>query len=830
MEETIQVKMSHLNKLLDQTGEVIITGTRLSLLEKEVEEAYTRQRPVNKLILNIIKQITMTSRQTANNLHKTVMDVRQVEFKDMMVTLQRLIRDLARSQNKKIKLKSNGAETLVDKAIIEELNGALIHLIRNSVDHGIEPPEERQMKNKPEEGVISINVYKKDRFIYIEVHDDGAGIDCARVCAKALEKGLTTQERIDKMSEEEKYDFIFMPGFSTRETVSEVSGRGVGMDVVKTSVEKLKGFIKIESQIDAGTKFVFKIPIISAVNITDALMIEVEGVIYAIPISMVVSTLSIESDEIKSVADQTTILFRGSTLQIYELTSILNMNAGRLEPEKIKNIVVIKERDEMIGVRVNKFLPPQKVVIKLLDDCFGRVRGISGTTLLSGDTVGLIIDVPELINIALGRESSAISSSADVINEVKTSDLAKTIKVEEPDYQSDKKKTDKSSKKLKIEIDSNIDSKTKVEIALNYEGKLLDAFNRGRPVYEIDLMLETDIIKAQKTRFDIYKSAKSCGELLCVVPITASLPDNIKDFSPENFDMRIKFFILSNFTPEEIASKLSISTENIRTVGITLKEESRDSAEQVFAEVELLEDYESFAIDSQKNISAMAQSMVRLADNYSDPDAVKEIFRSVHTLKSATAMLGIKNMSEVAHDIETILDRVRSGLEFITEEKVELLFEVLKYFEECMKSINVGIKPVFSNTDIKERILKFKEEAPSKKLMRVIDVKTENFQITSYENLVISDKKSNGMQLYSALVEFVPDLPMKMVNAFMLFKSLKEYGEIVKTIPTMEEIDQGNFELYFKILYISSSEVKSFEHCFKTEEIKNYEISLYDER
>ncbi|HOT78020.1 MAG TPA: ATP-binding protein, partial [Candidatus Wallbacteria bacterium] len=412
MEETIQVKMSHLNKLLDQTGEVIITGTRLAILEKEVEEAYIKQWPISKLILNIVKQITIASRQTANNLHKTVMDVRQVEFKDTMVTLQRLIRDLARTQEKKIKFKSSGNETLVDKAIIEELNGALIHLIRNAVDHGVETPDEREMKNKPAEGTITIDVYKKDRFIYIDVEDDGAGIDVERVCAKAIERGLATQEKIEKMTESEKYDFIFLPGFSTREKVSEVSGRGVGMDVVKTSVERLKGSIKIESRLNEGTKFLFKIPIISAVNITDALMIEVDNVIYAIPISMVVATLSVNEKDFKSVANQTSIIFRGGTLQIYDLTSILNMSYSCADPETTKNIVVIREREEMIAIRVNKFLPPQKVVIKLLDDCFGKVRGISGTTLLSGDNVGLIIDVPELINLALGRESASASASS----------------------------------------------------------------------------------------------------------------------------------------------------------------------------------------------------------------------------------------------------------------------------------------------------------------------------------------------------------------------------------------------------------------------------------
>ncbi len=824
MEETIQVKMSYLNKLLDQTGEVIITGTRLTILEKEIEDIYVRQKPMDKNMLNLVKQISMSSRQTANHLHKNVMDIRQVEFKETMITLQRLVRDLSKSQGKPIKFKTSGNDTMVDKTIIEELSGALIHLIRNSVDHGIEPPEERIANNKPAEGVVSINAYKKDRFIFIEIEDDGGGINLEKVCAKALERELTTPEKLEKMTDEEKFEFIMLPGFSTRETVSEVSGRGVGMDVVKTSVEKLNGVINISSKINEGTRFVFKIPIISAVNITDALMIEVAGSIYAIPISTVVATLSVNDEAIKSISGQGTIIFRGNTLNIYDLNALLNKRIFDASPKNIKNIVVVREREDLIGICVDRFLPPQKIVIKMLDDCFGKVRGISGTTLLSGDSVGLIIDAPEIINLALGRESVLKTASVTSIH-IDESELQKKPAAV--------KKVDKPLKKYKVEIDSDVDPAVRLEIALSYQGKLLDAFNNNKPVYEIDLMLEKDIIKSQKSRFDIYQTAKSCGDLLFVVPITAHIPDNIKDFSPEGFDMRIKFFLLSNIKPKDIAAKLNIDENQIRNVGITVKEEVEHAVipdEAVFEEVELLEDYETFALDTQKNLSAMSQCILNLEENSSDSNAIKEIFRAVHTLKSATAMLGMKNMSEIAHELESMLDKVRSGIEFIDEERIDLLFDVLKFFEECMKSIKIGIKPNVSNAAVKERVLKFKEEAPEKKLIRVIDVKTEKFQITAYENLVINEKINQNMTLYSILVEFIPDLPMKMVNAFMLFKSLKEYGDIVKTIPTMEEIDKGNFEMYFKILFLTANEVERFKAALQTEEIKTFDISKYEER
>ncbi|HOT74678.1 MAG TPA: Hpt domain-containing protein, partial [Candidatus Wallbacteria bacterium] len=383
----------------------------------------------------------------------------------------------------------------------------------------------------------------------------------------------------------------------------------------------------------------------------------------------------------------------------------------------------------------------------------------------------------------------------------------------------------------KVEIDSDINRDTMLEIALCSQGKLIDAFNNNKPVYEIGLMLDKDIIKSQKSRFDIYQNVKSCGELIFIIPMTAAVPKNLRDFSPETFDMCVKFFLISNMTQAEIAKKLNIDDTQIHAVGITVKEEPGPAPVEtpVFEEIELLEDYETFAMDTQKNISAMSHSIMTLEENRSDTEAINEIFRAVHTLKSATAMLGIKNMSDVAHILESMLDRVRNGLEIIDEERIDLLFEVLKFFEECLKSIKNGIKPTLSNSAVKERINKLKYDAPEKKLIRTVDVKTEKFHVTSYENLVIKEKIAGGMKPYTILVEFVADLPMKMVNAFLLFKNLKDYGEVVKTIPTMEEIDNGNFEMHFKILYLASYMEDEFRKALASEEIKNYVVSVYDE-
>lgn len=817
--------MSYLNTLLEQTGEVIITEAQHASLVKSLEYNYINQKPPDENMLNLAKQILLSSRQTSELLHKNVMDIRRVEFKETMTTIQRLVRDLAKSQGKPIRFKASGSETFVDKTIIEEFSGALIHIIRNSVDHGIEPPDDRIARNKNPEGTISIDISESDEFIFITVADDGGGIDLEKVCEKAIERSLTTPEKLKTMTDEEKYQFIFLPGFSTKEKVSEVSGRGVGMDVVKNSVDRLNGSIIINSSPGQWTRFTFKIPVISAVNIIDALIVRSAGSIYAMPVSAVVSIITVTEEDITLAIDKFAVKFRGQTLFIYDLKKLWNKGASEMSPRDIKNIVVIIDRDEMVGICVDDFLPSQKVVVKKLDDYFSKVRAVAGTTLLGGNDIGLILDVAEVINIALGREPSVkkYCEKAGILAEAEETAAAAKLK------SAHKKKTGEAAKKYKVEIDSEISQAAKVEIALNYQCKLLDAYTAGKPVYEIDLMLETDIIKAQKTKFDIYKIAKSTGELLCVIPMTSQLPENFKDFSPENFDMSIKFFILSRMSIDEIASKMNIEKRQIRNVGITVKEEARQSEEKVFNEIELLEDYEAFAIDTQKNLSAMSQNILALEDNMSDAEAVKEIFRAVHTLKSATAMLGIKNMSDIAHILESMLDKIRSGLEPMTEEKIELLFDVLKFFEECMESIKNGVKPVVSNAAVKEKIVKFTVESPEKKLIRVIDVKTEKFQISAFEDLVIQEKVAGGMALYSILVEFIPDLPMKMVNAFMLFRSLKEYGELVKTIPTMEEIDKGNFEMHFKILFLASCPSDKFKSVLMEEEIKTFEISNYVE-
>lgn len=831
MEETIQVKMSYLNKLLDQTGEVIIAGTRHNILEKAIEDIFLHQKPPDESIVNLARQISHSSRQTVDHLHENVMKIRQVELKDTMTTLQRLVRDLSKAQGKLIKFHAAGSETPVDKTIVEELSGALIHVIRNAVDHGIEPPDKRTAAGKSAEGTITMSAYINDGFTFIEVADDGGGMDLEKICAKALERGLTTFEKLERMSDEEKFGFVFLPGFSTRDTVSEISGRGVGMDVVKTSVERLNGSVGVNSRPGAGTSFLFKIPVISAVNITDALMAAIDGAVYAFPIDSVVAVAAVSRENIMRVSGNRAILFRDETLMIYDLGVLWKKRPSEKPDEDLRCVVIIKDREDMIGVCVDDFLPPQKIVVKTLESCFGGARGVAGTTFLDGNNIALIIDAGEIIGLATGREPAS-PAAFPVESPAGLSSPALGLFAAGPSVSgSVSLPPERQSKKYKVEIDSDIDRDTMLEIALCSQGKLIDAFNNNKPVYEIGLMLDKDILEAQRSRFDIYQSVRSCGDLIFIVPMTAAVPKNLKDFSPETFDMCVKFFLLSEMAPGEIAGRLNISADQVRAVGITVREETSPAPAETpaFHEIEVLEEYETFAIDTQKNISAMAHSILALEENRSDREAINEIFRAVHTLKSATAMLGVKNMSEAAHDLEFMLDRARNGLEPIDEERIDLLFDVLKFFEECLVSIKNGIKPVADNTAVKERIKKFKLDAPEKKLVRAVDVRTEKFHVTSYENLVMKEKIAREMKPYSILVEFVPDLPMKMVNAFLLFKNLKEYGEVVKTIPTMEEIDNGNFEMHFKILYLASRGEEEFCKALASEEIKKYEISAFEE-
>ncbi len=375
---TVRVDINKLDKLMNMVGELLINKTRLEGLNVDSD--------IYQDIIQQLDRVTM-------ELHHVVMQIRMVPIGGIFNRFPRMVRDLSRDLDKKVDLKIEGADTELDRSIIDELADPLVHILRNAVDHGIEKPEVREEKGKNPTGKILLKAYQKGSEILIEVEDDGAGLDPDKLAQKAVEKGLTTAEEVENMDAREKLNFIFHPGFSTTEKVNDVSGRGVGMDVVKSVVESLDGKVRIDSEKDVGTRFTISLPLTLA--ITQALMVKIDRETFAIPLSAISETLTIENSDIRQVRGQDVIVLRDKTIPVIEASKQLNLD---VEYKKYKNeneipVVVVNTGDRQVGLIVDELLNQQEIVIKSLGKYLANTRHISGATIVGDGDVALILDV-----------------------------------------------------------------------------------------------------------------------------------------------------------------------------------------------------------------------------------------------------------------------------------------------------------------------------------------------------------------------------------------------------------------------------------------------------
>jgi two-component system chemotaxis sensor kinase CheA len=378
---SVRVDIGKLDKLMNMIGELLINKTRL--------EALNIQSEGFKDVLPQLDRVTM-------ELHHTVMQIRMEPIGVMFNRFPRMIRDLSKSSDKDIDFVMEGKQTELDRSIIDELGDPLTHLLRNAVDHGIEKPEERVKNGKDKKGTVNLRAYQKGSEIIIEVEDDGGGINVERVVEKAKEKEVVTQKEIEEMDRDKKLQLIFEPGLSTNETVSNVSGRGVGMDVVKKTIEGLDGEIYIRSEENKGTKFVISLPLTLAIQ--DALMVKINGEIFAIPLSAISETLMIKSDEIKQVKGYDVIVLRDNTIPLIDSRESLNIeieDSSYKEKDEMP-VVIVKSGGKEIGLIVEELLYQQEIVIKSLGDYLDNVKNISGATIIGDGEVALILDVRDI--------------------------------------------------------------------------------------------------------------------------------------------------------------------------------------------------------------------------------------------------------------------------------------------------------------------------------------------------------------------------------------------------------------------------------------------------
>ncbi|GFE58551.1 chemotaxis protein CheA [Geobacter sp. AOG1] len=385
---TLRVNFEKLDELLNLVGELVIHRTALLTLEKRVRETVQ-----DRQLLESFTEASQMIGKSAGDLREAIMKARMLPVKVVFQRFTRLVRDLSLQHGKEIKLEFEGEGTELDKTVIDEIGEPLLHLIRNAVDHGIEKPSARRKQKKPAAGTIHLSARHESSHIIIAVKDDGGGIDADKVRKQALNKGLIDSEQASSMDDYDAMQLLFLPGFSTSKEVTETSGRGIGLDVVKNTVNSFNGLIDIDSTPGKGTTFTIKLPLTLA--IINALMIEVAGETFAIPLSGVLESIKIANDEIHQVSDGEIIQLRERLLPVIRLDRFFGLGRTRSEVEEY--VVVVGTGEKRGGLVVDRLIGQQEVVIKGMDEYLGELPGISGGTVLGDGRVALILDIASLI-------------------------------------------------------------------------------------------------------------------------------------------------------------------------------------------------------------------------------------------------------------------------------------------------------------------------------------------------------------------------------------------------------------------------------------------------
>jgi len=390
-DNSIRVDVERLEDLLNIVSELVLGRNRLAQVNSEASLEIEGSK-ISRDLADVTKQIDLMT----NELQLVVMKTRMVKIAKVFNRYPRTVRDLSRETKKEVRLIMKGEETELDKTLIEEINDPLVHLIRNSLDHGIELPEVRKNIGKDPVGTVTLNAQHEGNNIIITIEDDGKGIDENILKEKAVAKGLITLERAKEMSKQEAYNLIFLPGFSTAEKVTNVSGRGVGMDVVKTNVTKLRGMINIESAVGVGTKIIIKLPLTLA--IIPGLIIKVRSELAVIPLNSVIEVVRVHKDNIYSINKNEVIKMRDSVLPLISIEEIIAKHDRSPRERTWQYVVVVGIAEKKFGIKVDELIGQKEIVIKSLGKYLGTIEGLAGSTIMGDGTVVMILDIGEIVN------------------------------------------------------------------------------------------------------------------------------------------------------------------------------------------------------------------------------------------------------------------------------------------------------------------------------------------------------------------------------------------------------------------------------------------------
>lgn len=379
--QTLRVDISRIDRLMNMISEVVIDRSRLSLISSRINDP----------------ELT----ETVDHLHRLVGELQDIVLKLRMVPIEnmfnrfpRMIRDLTKELNKQVELEMRGWETELDRTIMDEISDLMVHLIRNSLDHGLEPPEERRKLGKPETGKLVIAAYQRGNSVMIEVSDDGRGINREAVLKKAIEKGLTTPEEAQLLTDAQVYQFLFLAGFSTAKQVSDISGRGVGLDAVKTKIESLGGSVYVHSTPGKGTTFTIELPL--TMSIIQALLVKVGGETYALPLTNVIEIAQVPAASVKQVHHVEMVPFRGDWIPLFRLHHFLELE---LTPQEDVVYIVIQRENKYLALQVDETLGEEEIVVKSLGNYLGSRFGLAGATIMGDGNVALILDGTQFVQV-----------------------------------------------------------------------------------------------------------------------------------------------------------------------------------------------------------------------------------------------------------------------------------------------------------------------------------------------------------------------------------------------------------------------------------------------
>lgn len=405
--QTIRVDVEHLENMMNLVGELVIDQTRIAQVGNLLRDRYSSDEMIDDL-----ERISNHFSRIIGELQESVMKTRMLPVERLFNRFPRMVRDLARTLNKEVSLLLEGKETELDRTVIEEISDPLIHLIRNSIDHGIEEMEVRKKLGKSIKGTIKIRASHQENQVVLTVEDDGAGINIEKVKESAIRRRLISAQDAETMSEQELIQLIFLPGFSTAQSVSDISGRGVGMDIVRNHIEKLNGLIDVETRLGEGTKFTIKLPLTLA--ILRGLLIKFQDTTYALPMNSVIEIVRISKKEIHSIKGQAVVKIREKIIPLIGLHELFRMPCGK---RKTKNvfIVVVGLAEKRLGLVVDELIGSQEIVVKSISSYVGQVEGVAGATILGDGSVALILDVTGVFKLAKNQKSIGTEVLDDVV-------------------------------------------------------------------------------------------------------------------------------------------------------------------------------------------------------------------------------------------------------------------------------------------------------------------------------------------------------------------------------------------------------------------------------